>query len=43
VAEPVRWAARQLRHGASAESHVFEVTGGTETVIDVGLTEEPLT
>ena len=29
--------------GASAESHVFEVTGGTETVIDVGLTEEPLT
>jgi SdrD B-like domain/Domain of unknown function DUF11 len=29
--------------GASAESHVFEVTGGTETVIDVGLTEELLT
>jgi hypothetical protein len=29
--------------GANAESHVFEVTSGSETVIDVGLTEEPLT
>jgi hypothetical protein len=28
--------------GASAESHVFEVTSGSETIIDVGLTEEPL-
>lgn len=29
--------------GANAESHVFEVTSGSETIIDVGLTEEPLT
>lgn len=29
--------------GAIAESHVFEVTSGSETIIDVGLTEEPLT
>jgi hypothetical protein len=29
--------------GANAESHVFEVTSGSETVVDVGLTEEPLT
>jgi hypothetical protein len=26
-----------------AHSHMFEVTGGSETVIDIGLTEEPLT
>jgi hypothetical protein len=29
--------------GAIAESHVFAVAGGSEVVIDVGLTEEPLT
>ena len=29
--------------GTNAESHVFEVTSGSETIIDVGLTEEPLT
>jgi hypothetical protein len=27
---------------AIAESHVFEVASGSETIIDVGLTEEPL-
>ncbi len=28
--------------GTHARSQVFEVTSGSETVIDIGLTEEPL-
>ena len=27
---------------ATAQSHVFAMTSGSETIIDIGLTEEPL-